>query len=315
MKIFVLLLTVLSLFGMILFSRRNSDIQYDDINVPTYSDSGPDLLYMPLTTEPPEAPYPPCFPENENIYIPEPPMIDDSQEEMIIEPVSTQPRFNLPPGPLIALTFDDGPSSLTLKILDILEYHNVRATFCVLGNRVVDQSRAPTILRAVNGGNEIVGHSWNHRNFVHMTNEAIEADLRNTSDAIEALIGYRPTLFRPPFGVTDYRVEMLLEELGYAILHWNLDPRDWENRDANHIYEHVMHRASHGDIILLHDIFEPTVEAVKRLIPSLLESGFSFVTASEMLWYLYGDIAPGWIYKGGEYEPIRTDPLPMEYEQ
>ena len=199
--------------------------------------------------------------------------------------------------PMIALTFDDGPSPYTDLILDLLEEHGGRATFCVLGYRV--RYRPGTLLRAVELGSEVVGHSWDHSNFTNLNANAISTQITRTSDAIEEAIGQSPPpIFRAPFGATNTRVINTSRDLGYALLHWSVDPQDWYNRDADHIYENIMARAIDGAIILLHDIHGTTAQAMERVIPRLISEGFQLVTASELIEYFYGEVEAGEIYQG-----------------
>jgi len=202
-----------------------------------------------------------------------------------------------PHRPMIALTFDDGPSRYTEYILDILERHGARATFCVLGMNV--SAWEDTILRTVELGSEVIGHSWNHPNLTLLGDDAIRRQIIDTSAAIEAVTGKPPpSIFRPPYGSVNARVKRVAEGLGYSTLNWTVDPEDWRNRDAQLIYQHIMNRTIDGSIILLHDIRRYTVEAMEIVIPALIEQGFVLVTASELIDYVYGGMVPGWNYRG-----------------
>ena len=202
-----------------------------------------------------------------------------------------------PRRPMVALTFDDGPSAYTDMILDILEEVGGRATFCVLGNRV--HHHPDTLIRAVEMGSEIVGHSWDHRNFTRLGVSGISAQITQTTAAIEAIIGHTPPpLIRAPYGQVNNTAVNVARDLGYSILHWSVDPKDWQNRDTESIYEVIMDMVMDGSIILLHDIHPTTAEAMLTIIPRLVEKGFQLVTASELIAYHYGEIEPGEIYMG-----------------
>ena len=203
-------------------------------------------------------------------------------------------------GPMVALTFDDGPSAYTETLLDLLEYHNARATFFVLGYRV--QGRRSTIIRAVDLGSEIAGHSWDHSRFTNLNEEQITQQIERTSAAIEAVTGVHTKIYRPPFGTTNELVQRVSADLGYSIINWTVDPRDWKYRDADDIYDAIMDVVESGDIIVAHDIYASTIEAMKRVIPSLIERGYELVTVSELLEYLHGELEPGEIY-GNVFEP------------
>ena len=199
--------------------------------------------------------------------------------------------------PMVALTFDDGPGPYTDRILDVLEEHGGRATFCVLGNRV--HYHPDTLRRAVSLGSEIVGHSWDHADFSRLGAYAITSQITRTTDAITEIIGYPPpTIYRAPFGLTNTRVINTSRDLGYSLLHWSIDPQDWAHRDADWIYDFIINRAIDGSIILLHDIHTSTMEAVERVVPRLIAEGFELVTASEVIAYFYGELEPGETYEG-----------------
>ena len=204
------------------------------------------------------------------------------------------PEPYVPRPPIIALSFDDGPSNHTERILDVLEKHGGRATFFVLGYRV--EPRRNTIIRALDMGNEIVGHTWGHPDLTQLSDADIMWELQATSEVIEAVTGYSPNFFRPPFGRTNGNVRRISEELGYAIVNWTLDTVDWRDRNPDIIYETIMSQVEDGAVILLHDIHLTTAQAMERVIPSLVEQGFQLVTVSEVLEYVYGELEPGMIY-------------------
>ena len=200
--------------------------------------------------------------------------------------------------PMVALTFDDGPSQYTEYILDILKMYNARATFCVVGNRIEDWPN--TIRRAVCLGNEVIGHSWDHTNFSRLNADQIASQILDTSAAIEAITGFPPPpIFRAPYGRLTSTVRSTSRELGYSILNWSIDPKDWRYRDPEHIYNFIMENVRDGSIVVLHDIRPYTSEAMTRVIPGLIENGFQLVTASELLEYFHGELEPGHEYARG----------------
>lgn len=196
---------------------------------------------------------------------------------------------------IIALSFDDGPGRYTNAILDILEEYNVRATFFVLGSAI--EQRPETFLRTVELGHEIGNHTWNHENLTGLSAWQITQTLRNTSNLIEELTGQAPSIMRPPYGAFGSREQSIIERLGYSVIMWSVDPRDWERRNSRAIYNHITQNARHGDIILLHDIHRTTYQAVDKLIPSLIERGFTFVTVGQLL----GETTPGRVYRAGTH--------------
>ena len=227
---------------------------------------------------------------------------------VIDQVVDTEEEY-IPRVPVVALTFDDGPSRHTSRILDVLEQYDGRATFFVLGYRV--EPHRDVIMRAANMGNEIVNHTWSHSDLTSISQEEVVAQIQSTSAAIEAITGYSPRFYRPPFGRTNSSVRYVSTGLGYAIVNWTLDTLDWRYRDADRIYDTIMSEVEDGAVILLHDIHITTAEAMERVIPSLIAKGFKLVTVSEVLDYLYGDLEPGRIY-GKIYDDELLEELLLE---
>jgi len=224
------------------------------------------------------------------------PCIDDD-EIYYAEAKCEEEDIDKPRRPMLALTFDDGPSRYTEGILDALEEHGGRATFFVLGYRV--ENWADTVQRTVDVGSEVAGHSWDHANFFNLSNDAMRRQLYNTSAAIQAATGEPPPPFvRIPYGSVNARIRTVTRELGYSMVNWSIDPADWRIRDADIIYNHIMTHAVDGGIVLLHDIRPSTMEAVQRAVPSLIEKGFDLVTVSELLAYFFEELSPGGVYMG-----------------
>ncbi|MDR0273529.1 MAG: polysaccharide deacetylase family protein [Clostridiales bacterium] len=199
--------------------------------------------------------------------------------------------------PMIALTFDDGPSSLTSDLLDILDEHGGQVTFCLIGDLI--ENGAATVVRAFNSGHEIIGHSWDHQDFGRLNAEQITEQIERTSALIEAVTGEpSPPLYRVPYGRMNDNIFDVSSELGYGILHWSIDPRDWRVRDENYVYNYVTEHAVDGAIIVLHDIHPTTIEAMKRVIPELIEQGYELVSATEIIYHVYGTLEPGFEHRG-----------------
>jgi len=197
----------------------------------------------------------------------------------------------------VALTFDDGPGYFTNYLLDILDEHGGRVTFCVIGDMLEDG--AVTVVRAFEAGHEIVGHSWDHSNMARFSSDDIAEQILKTSALITEIIGEPPpSLFRVPFGLNNQRITQAAHETGYGLLNWSIDPQDWRYRCEDHLYEYIMENVRHGAIIVLHDVHEETVYAMALIIPSLMEAGFELVTASEIINYVYGGIQPGFEFTG-----------------
>ena len=199
-----------------------------------------------------------------------------------------------PRKPFVALTFDDGPSEYTSRILDTLHQYDGRATFFVSGNRVAENEGK--ILRAAHMGCEIISHAWDHRDLTKLSARAIKKQLFDSIAAIAKITGRVSLMFRPPYGYIDKKVEKVALKLGLAIVNWSLDPKDWDNQDADTIYNYIADNIQNGDIILCHDVYDSTAEAMSRLIPKLIEMECQLVTVSELLLHNHGKIEPGKLY-------------------
>jgi peptidoglycan/xylan/chitin deacetylase (PgdA/CDA1 family) len=186
-------------------------------------------------------------------------------------------------GPVIALTFDDGPNAtLTPKLLDLLAARHLKATFFVIGQNAADH---PDILkRAVREGHEIGNHSWSHPNLGKMSDEAVRRELQKTEDAIVAAIGKKPTLMRPPYGsLTARQKKWIHEEFGYRIILWDVDPLDWKRPGPSVVTSRILKETKAGSIVLSHDIHPPTIEAMPATFDQLMKKGFKSVTVTELL--------------------------------
>ena len=191
--------------------------------------------------------------------------------------------------PVVALTFDDGPHfALTPRLLDTLKAKGVHATFFVVGQNA---KQYPAILkRAVAQGHEIGNHSWSHPNLAKMSDEAVKKELNDTSDAIEAAIGKRPTLMRPPYGsFTKTQGKWFHDELGFTVVLWDVDPDDWRDPGPAVVEDRVLNGwkdssgVRPGSIVLSHDIHKGTVEAEPEIIDKLIAKGYKFATVSELI--------------------------------
>ena len=179
----------------------------------------------------------------------------------------------------IALTFDDGPSGkYTRRLLDGLEERDVKATFFLCGYRLKDYPReAERIFRE---GHEIGLHGYSHDDMGKMTAAQIRKELKDTAALLPD--GCEPAFLRPPGGSRGSALEQETEKMGLAILNWSVDPRDWANHDAQAVETFVIESVQDGDVILLHDMCDCSVDAALAIIDRLQEQGFQFVTASQL---------------------------------
>ena len=188
-----------------------------------------------------------------------------------------------PDGPCIAMTFDDGPEGIhTPRLLDFAAQRRIRLTFFVLGIKV---AREPDIARRIVAeGHEIGNHSWSHANFTEISQETVRDELQKTDSAILQKAGIKTRLMRPPYGsITEAQCAWIKKEFGYRIVSWNVDPRDWKDRDPEVVAHRILGDARAGSIILCHDIHASTIDAMPGVFDHLLRRGFKFATVSELL--------------------------------
>jgi peptidoglycan/xylan/chitin deacetylase (PgdA/CDA1 family) len=184
--------------------------------------------------------------------------------------------------PSVALTFSDGPSGATPRILDILERHDAVGTFFVLGSEVA--SREGILRRMLVEGNEIANGTFTHPDLGKRSEKVIRRQLASTTGAIQRAVPVRPCFVRPPFGSGAERVAEVAQELGLSTVLWSVDPRDYRARSARRIVERVTSEATPGAVVLLHDgdTRERTIDALPRIISELRDRGYRLVTLSEL---------------------------------
>lgn len=192
--------------------------------------------------------------------------------------------------PMVALTFDDGPlSSVGTQILDDFDKVDGRGTFFVVGNRV---SRYPDeIKRMASEGHEIGNHSYDHNLKLYtMSIPDIQANFQKTNDAVMQTAGVTPALIRLPGGIESDNMKKALSE---PLISWRLDTDDWKTRNAQTTVSKVVGQVKDGDIVLMHELYQPTADACKTIIPELTEEGFQLVTVSEMIRFKNVSVQPG----------------------
>ena len=180
---------------------------------------------------------------------------------------------------LVALTFDDGPSGrFTRTLLDGLEERGVHATFLLCGYRMEQYPELTE--RIFSDGHEIGLHGYSHKPMGDMCRWDTVQEIRRTSALLPE--GCKASFLRPPGGLCSQCVQTVAEEFGLSILHWSVDPKDWATHNADTIKKEVLHDIRDGDVILLHDMSDSSVEAALAIVDGLQAQGYRFVTASEL---------------------------------
>ncbi|TWH80420.1 polysaccharide deacetylase family protein [Sedimentibacter saalensis] len=207
---------------------------------------------------------------------------DESLKNPEIEKIKTdikqESKREIDPNkPMIALTYDDGPSKYTKEILDLLKENNSAATFFVLGSQA--SKYEDTVKQMIENGNQIGNHSYDHKRLTLLNDEELYDQINKTDNLIYEIAMYRPFVMRPPYGST---TEALKEKIQKPIINWSIDTRDWESRNAETITKIICENVKDGDIILMHDLYESSLEASKKVIPELINRGYQLVTISEL---------------------------------
>ena len=185
-----------------------------------------------------------------------------------------------PNKPMVALTFDDGPGMYTMKLLEALEEHDAKATFYMLAPRVNAYPEA--IKRMQEIGCELGNHSTSHVQLTKVSASEVSYEIETTNNALRNVVGVGASSIRPPYGSVNGTVRSVAN---LPIILWSIDTLDWESKDVEKIKESVRTSVKDGDIILMHDIYETTVDAAIALIPELQEAGFQLVTVAELAEY------------------------------
>jgi peptidoglycan/xylan/chitin deacetylase (PgdA/CDA1 family) len=183
----------------------------------------------------------------------------------------------------VALTFDDGPSPFTSRILDVLEAAHVRATFFVVGRNVA--GREALLTRMLAGGHMIGNHSFTHVNLAKADPAALR-EIDDTQAAIEAATGFTPCLLRPPFGLGSRKLLRALLSRHLTSTLWSVNPQDFRTPGTATIKRRVLAGVKPGAIILDHDgggDRSQTVAAIPSIIRTLKARGYTFVTVTDLL--------------------------------
>ncbi len=183
--------------------------------------------------------------------------------------------------PYVALTFDDGPSGTTPKLVKLLRDSGVSATFFVVGSRLNDDRSSVRDMLSVG---EIANHSWNHPQYTRMKGKEIGFEVRTTNDLIRAVQGRGTRYARPPYGARDDRVTKELAQLGMVEVLWSADTEDAMGADWRRVADYATQGIGPGAIVLMHDGREATLKALRtRVLPAARRRKLHFVTLSELL--------------------------------
>jgi len=202
------------------------------------------------------------------------------EEERVLE-VSGDAVMEGTGKPLIALTFDDGPSAvMTTRLLDGLAERGVKVTFFLVGNMAADNHAL--VRRMAEEGHQLGVHTYDHslqRGLTGLNEAQFRGQVDTTRDLLSALTGQTEFMLRPPYGFVDDSVK---KWAGSPIILWSVDPEDWKYQNTEQVAQHIVSHAKDGDIVLLHDIFSTSVEGALKVVDTLMEKGYGFVTVEQL---------------------------------
>jgi peptidoglycan/xylan/chitin deacetylase (PgdA/CDA1 family) len=190
----------------------------------------------------------------------------------------------------LALSFDDGPNDPhSLRLLEVLARHDVKATFFVIGRYV--RQRPDIVRELVKNGHVIGNHTFSHPLLIFQSAAAIREQLAACQAGLNDAVGEHCNLFRPPFGGRRPAVFRIARQMGLEPVMWNVTGYDWNAPSVEHIERKVTGRIRGGDVILLHDgghqnfgaDRSQTVVAAERLIQRYKTEGYEFATVSQMM--------------------------------
>lgn len=188
----------------------------------------------------------------------------------------------------VALSFDDGPDMrFTPLVLDMLKKHDVKATFFLMGHRA--KEHAEIVRRIHDEGHAIGNHTYWHPNLPKEELERLDWEVRETEKVIENIVGFKPKLFRSPYGALNEEMVETLNRLDHKVIGWDVDSLDWKQLPTDVIADNVLSNVSPGSIILMHDGGDwtmnlmGTVESLDKIITKLKDDKIEFVTIPELL--------------------------------
>lgn len=177
----------------------------------------------------------------------------------------------------IAFTFDDGPSSYDIDIINTLVDSHASATFFLVGNRLLNYSKS--VNHMVDNNMEVGNHTYDHKSLVKLSMEKVKEEITKTNDIFHNMTNKEMKLLRPSYGAINKKVQ---KELNMPIILWDVDTLDWKTRDANKVYEVVMNDIEDGSIVLMHSLYPSTRDAVNMLMPALYKEGYQVVSVSKL---------------------------------
>ncbi len=205
-----------------------------------------------------------------------------------------------PNKPIIALSFDDGPSMYTKRVLAALEKYGAKATFFMVGYNL--EPYAEEVKAVYEAGCEVANHTTDHSHLIKLSESEIRKKVFDNEEAINKIVPVGEIPLRPPYGDVNDTVKKIVNR---PMFNWSVDSLDWKTRNADSIVAQIKQDAKDGYIILMHDIYQTTAEATERILPWLIEQGYQVTCISNMFNARGEETKPGHLYR-------YTDPAPKQ---
>jgi peptidoglycan/xylan/chitin deacetylase (PgdA/CDA1 family) len=182
----------------------------------------------------------------------------------------------------ITLTFDDGPHEMTVLVLDVLRQYNAKATFFCIGKNI--EAHPDILKKIIDEGHTVGNHSYGHSPFFDFyRKKQVIAEIEQTDALIESVLGKKPILFRPPYGVTNPSIRRALAVTKHKTIGWNIRSLDGGTKNEKFIFDRIIKRIKPGGIVLLHDTSIQTVNVLEQLLSFLQKNNYSVVPLEELL--------------------------------
>lgn len=207
---------------------------------------------------------------------------------------------------VISISFDASwGGDQTMGILDLLDEYDAKATFFLVGIWV---EKYPELVKEIaTRGHEIGNHSAKHPHMTKISEEKMREELRVMDDQLEALIGQRTKLFRPPYGDYNDKVVTVCRDAGYEVVQWSVDSLDWKNLGVQDLITKATRNVQPGDIVLFHNDSKYILEALPTVLKTYKEQGFKLIPVGDIL--LQGETT---IDVQGKQHPVSTNTVEKE---
>ncbi|ACZ01682.1 hypothetical protein CEP89_05610 [Streptobacillus moniliformis] len=181
----------------------------------------------------------------------------------------------------IVFTFDDGPRNKYHELIrEVFNEYDQTASFFLLGEVIKRNSNM--VIKTYLDGHEIMGHSYTHPDLTKLSPEKIWKEYQGCNDEIFKVIGLDVKNIRPPYGAVNQKVKNVVGGKNNIVL-WNVDSEDWKSRNVETIISRVLPVVKDGDVVLFHDLYLESYEAIKYMVPILIEEGYQFISYEDMI--------------------------------